>query len=94
MSHPARTLSKFNGYTERRFRLDDLVELADLLRELTVRGVSWLLSNRDSPEMRDIFGGNQFVPLTVRRAVAAQNRRAVEAADSPEIIVSNARVLP
>ena len=85
--------SKFNGYTERRFRLLDLVELSELLRALTARGVAWLLSNRDSAEMRELFAGNMFVPLTVRRSVAAQNRRAVEAADSPEIIVSNALVL-
>lgn len=86
--------SKFNGYTERRFRLADLIELAETLRALTARGVTWLLSNRDSAEMRELFAGNAFVPLTVRRAVAAQNRRAVEAADSPEIIVSNAAALP
>jgi DNA adenine methylase len=81
--------SKFNGYTERRFRLGDLIELAQLLRDLTARGVAWVLSNRDSAEMRELFTGNVFVPLTVRRAVAAQNRRSVEAADSPEIIITN-----
>jgi DNA adenine methylase len=85
--------SKFNGYTERRFRLDDLIDLSERLKSLTTRGVVWLLSNRDSDEMRELFAGNTFTPLTVRRAVAAQNRRAVEAADSPEVIVSNAQLI-
>jgi DNA adenine methylase len=79
--------SKFNGYTERRFRRADLTELAECLRRLTARGVTWLLSNRDSDPVRELFTGYQIVPLTVRRAVAAQNRRAVEPVDSPEVIV-------
>jgi DNA adenine methylase len=86
--------SKFNGYTQRRFRKDDLAELAELLAELTDRGVRWLLSNRDSPEIRGLFPGCEVVRLTVRRSVAAQNRRDVEPAKSPEVIISNRLALP
>lgn len=81
--------SKFNGYTQQRFRRDDLVELAELLNSLTDRGVRWLVSNRDSDEIRALFPGCEIVQLTVRRSVAAQNRRDVEPADSPEVVISN-----
>jgi DNA adenine methylase len=81
--------SKFNGYTKRRFRAADLASLADECQRLTQRGVRWLLSNRNSELIRELFAENEIVPITVRRSVAAQNRTAVEPADSPEVIVSN-----
>jgi DNA adenine methylase len=85
--------SKFNGYTRRRFRAGDLAELAGVLTSLTSRGVRWLLSNRDSSDIRELFAGHEIVRLKVRRSVAAQNRRDVEPSDSPEIIVSNRPLL-
>lgn len=81
--------SKFNGYTKRRFRQEDLEDLLAALDGLTRRGVRWVLSNRDSAELREMFGRHEIIRLTVRRAVAAQNRRAIEPSDSPEVIVSN-----
>lgn len=81
--------SKFNGYTQQRFRADDLAELAQLLNNLTDKGVRWLFSNRDSDEMRALFPDCEIVRLTVRRSVAAQNRRDVEPTKSPEAIISN-----
>jgi DNA adenine methylase len=81
--------SKFNGYTQKRFVQDDLEELAGKLQELTSRGAQWLLSNRDSAQIRDLFPEEEIVRLTVRRSVAAQNRRDIEPAKSPEVIVSN-----
>jgi DNA adenine methylase len=86
--------SKFNGYTQKRFVQADLEELAGKLRELTGRGAQWLLSNRDSEQIRDLFLDEEIVRLTVRRSVAAQNRRDIEPAKSPEVIVSNRLCLP
>jgi len=86
--------SKFNGYTQKRFVRADLEELAGRLRELTERGAHWLLSNRDSEQIREMFPDEEIVRLTVRRSVAAQNRRDIEATDSPEVIVSNRVCLP
>lgn len=85
--------SKFNGYTQQRFRLGDLEDLARTLHELTERGVAWLLSNRDSEQLRALFPDCEITRLTVRRSVAAQNRRNVEPANSPEAVVSNRRAL-
>lgn len=84
---PISDTSKFYLYTEQRFRRPDLEELARICRDLTRRGVSWLLSNRDTPLVRELFADAEIVSLTTRRSVAAQNRRDVEAPDSPEVII-------
>jgi DNA adenine methylase len=84
---PVSDTSKFHGYTEKRFRKDDLAELADLCEQLSGRGVHWVLSNRDTPLVRELFAHAEILPLTTRRSVAAQNRRDIEPADSPEVIV-------
>src|SRR4051812_11785126 len=86
--------SKFNGYTQKRFLQSDLEGLAAELRKLTERGAQWLLSNRDSERIRDLFPEEEIVRLTVRRSVAAQNRRDIEPSKSPEVIVSNRLCLP
>lgn len=82
--------AKFDFYTVQRFRAGDLVELAMLCEDLTERGVSWLMSNRDTEMVRDLFPNNEIVRFTARRAVAAQNRRDIEAADSPECLIVGA----
>jgi DNA adenine methylase len=84
---PLSDTSKFYLYTERRFRSPDLTELANLCRDLTERGVLWMMSNRDTEQVRRLFSGNKVIRFTVRRSVAAQNRRDVELADSPEALV-------
>jgi DNA adenine methylase len=84
---PVSDTSKFYFYTERRFRGPDLEDLAILCTELSKRRVRWILSNRDTPLVRELFGSASIIPLTARRSVAAQNRRDVEPSDSPEVIV-------
>jgi DNA adenine methylase len=84
---PLSDTSKFFLYTEKRFREPDLRELAECCEELTARGVSWVLSNRDTGLVRELFGHARIIGLTARRSVAAQNRRDVEATESPEVIV-------
>jgi DNA adenine methylase len=86
---PVSDTSKFYLYTEKRFRRPDLAELADICRELTERGVCWVLSNRDTADVRSLFAEAHIIPLTTRRSVAAQNRKDVEPVDSPEVIVVN-----
>lgn len=84
---PISDTSKFAGYTKRRFRLSDLKDLADCCRDLTKRGARWIVSNRDNATVRELFEGARIVRLTTRRSVAAQNRRDVQPADSPEAII-------
>lgn len=84
---PLSDTSKFYLYTERRFRAPDLAELAELCHDLTDRGVCWIMSNRDTPQVRSLFPSNRVIRFTTRRSVAAQNRRDVEQADSPEALI-------
>lgn len=84
---PISDTSKFYLYTEKRFRAPDLAELATLCQALTERGVHWVMSNRDTEQVRDLFSGHEIVRFTARRSVAAQNRRDVEKTDSPEALI-------
>lgn len=79
--------SKFNKYTARVFRQDDLEELADLCAEMSRRDVKWIMSNRDTPGVRQLFRDAEVVGFTTHRSVAAQSKREVEARMSPEAIV-------
>ena len=84
---PISDTSKFHLYTEKRFRYPDLVELSGLCAELSDRGVNWIMSNRDTPTIRELFADSDIRGLTTNRSVAAQNQRDVERRDSPEVIV-------
>jgi DNA adenine methylase len=55
---------------------------------MSKRGVRWVLSNRDTPTVRDLFSFAKITRLTTRRSVAAQNRRDVQPTDSPEVIIA------
>ena len=79
--------AKFNKYTAKTFELADLVELADLCNDLSTRGVSWIMSNRDVAGVRDLFPDAEVVRFTSHRALAAQSRREVEAHNSPEALI-------
>lgn len=80
--------SKFNKYTAKVFGPDDLLDLADVCRALSRRGVKWIMSNRDTAQVRDLFGDfAEVVGFTTHRSLAAQSRREVEAKLSPEAIV-------
>lgn len=84
---PVSDTSKFSGYTGKRFRLADLEELSDITRGLSDRGIHWVMSNRDTNNVRDLFSHGNIVRFTTRRSVAAQNKRDIEPVDSPEVIV-------
>lgn len=84
---PISDTSKFSGYTERRFRAADLADLAERCRTLSERGIRWIVSNRDNAMVRELFRHARIIRLTTRRSVAAQNRRDVQPADSPETII-------
>lgn len=79
--------AKFNKYTAKTFELADLVELADACNKLSDRGVRWIMSNRDTEGVRDLFSGHEIISFTAHRALAAQSRREVEAHKSPEAIL-------
>lgn len=79
--------SKFNKYTAKTFELPDLDELASLCRGLSERGVNWVMSNRDTEVVRDLFPEAEIIRFTTHRALAAQSKREVETKRSPEAII-------
>lgn len=80
--------SKFNKYTAQVFDTEDLKDLAVACEDLSRRGVAWVMSNRDTDGVRDLFGSfADIIGFTTQRSVAAQSRREVEAKQSPEAIV-------
>lgn len=84
---PVSDTSKFSGYTEKRFRAADLAELAMLCEAMTASGIMWVMSNRDTELVRELFAHAKIIRMTTRRSVAAQNRRDIQPANSPEAIV-------
>lgn len=79
--------AKFNKYTAKTFELEDLVELAEICRGLSGRGVKWVMSNRDNEVVRDMFPDCEIVRFTTHRSLAAQSKREVESHKSPEAII-------
>lgn len=79
--------AKFNKYTAKTFELPDLVELSKICTNLSERGVHWVMSNRDTEGVRELFSKHDVISFTTHRALAAQSQREVEAHKSPEAIV-------
>ncbi|WP_111720309.1 Dam family site-specific DNA-(adenine-N6)-methyltransferase [Homoserinimonas sp. OAct 916] len=79
--------AKFNKYNAKTFELPDLIDLAAICRGLSERGVSWVMSNRDTKAVRELFDFADIVGFTAHRSVAAQSKREVEAHRSPEAVV-------
>ena len=79
--------AKFNKYTAKTFEMADLVALAEICADLSERGVSWVMSNRDNDSVRALFPNADIIRFTTHRSLAAQSRREVEAHQSPEAII-------
>lgn len=79
--------AKFNKYTAKTFEAIDLIELADICADLSRRGVKWVMSNRDTESVHELFPDTEIIRFTTHRSLAAQSRREVEAHRSPEAII-------
>jgi DNA adenine methylase len=79
--------AKFNKYTAKTFELPDLIDLAEICANLSGRGVNWVMSNRDTESVRELFPNTEIIRFTTHRSLAAQSRREVEAHLSPETII-------
>lgn len=79
--------AKFNKYTAKTFEAIDLIDLADICADLSRRGVKWIMSNRDTESVHELFPDTEIIKFTTHRSLAAQSRREVEAHRSPEAII-------
>lgn len=83
--------AKFNKYTAKTFEIADLVDLAQICDDLSDQGVAWVMSNRNTEGVRELFSRHDIVSFAAHRALAAQSRREVEAHKSPEVIIIGSR---
>lgn len=79
--------AKFNKYTAKTFEAPDLEDLAAICRSLSERGIAWIMSNRDTPGVRELFDQFTIVRFTAHRSLAAQAKREVESHRSPEALI-------
>lgn len=79
--------AKFNKYTAKTFEMGDLIELSKICSSLSSNGVQWIMSNRDTDSVRELFHDSTIIQFTTRRSLAAQSKREVEAHQSPEALI-------
>lgn len=68
---PLSSTSNFTAYTKEGFGPGDQKRLADLCRDLDRRGVLFMLSNSDTPVVRDLYQGFDIRQVWARRSINA-----------------------
>ncbi len=66
---PLSSTASFTSYTQLGFGMKDHERLRDLAQGLRDRGVQVLLSNHDTPEVRELYRGWRFTRIMVGRAI-------------------------
>jgi DNA adenine methylase len=80
--------TNFTGYQAGGFNESEQTRLRDAFVELSNRGVKCLLSNSDTPFIRDMYRDFEIITVTARRAI---NSNAAERGDVNEVLVKNWR---
>jgi DNA adenine methylase len=86
---PVTRTANFTGYTAGSFGDDDQHELARIVGDLTDRGVFVMLSNSDTPFIRELYRGFRIDTVEVARAI---NSRASARGPVNEVIITNGYV--
>ena len=78
--------STFNSYTENGFGKEDQIRLAELFKELDLRGCYVMLSNYNTSLIRELYQGHHFHYVEAQRNIGAnaKDRGIVE-----EVIITN-----
>ena len=82
---PLTTTSSFTSYTRDGFTYDDQVTLRDRCAELRERGIQFLQSNSDTPEIRELYGDFNIRTVQARRAI---NSNASKRGAVNEVLIS------
>ncbi len=85
---PLTPTANFTAYTADDFGLADQRRLADRVHALTRRGVLCMVSNSDTPLVRDLYKGLRIDGILAPRAIS---RDASRRGPAPEVIVRNWR---
>lgn len=70
---PLNGTSYFTHYTPERFNYDDHTRLAQVFLELSNRGCLVMMSNADTPRIRELFRGFNFSTLNVIRYISCKS---------------------
>jgi DNA adenine methylase len=84
--HPLTETANFTSYTADNFGKEDQRELASVFKQLDKRGAHVLLSNSDTPFIRDLYKGYRIDQVECARAI---NSRAANRGPVSEVIISN-----
>jgi DNA adenine methylase len=88
--HPRSTTSYFTAYTRESFGEGDQRELADLYRALDKKGCMLMLSNSDTPLIRELYKDFSIREVSARRNI---NSRAERRGPICELVVLNKKLL-
>ena len=82
---PISDTARFTSYTEQNFVRADQEELAAFVADLTKRNVMVMISNNDTPLIRNLYSSYKIETVVARRAINAdgQNRK------GSEVIITN-----
>ncbi|NHM27913.1 DNA adenine methylase [Desulfofundulus sp. TPOSR] len=86
--HPLSETAKFTSYTPDAFGQDDQQRLAEVFRELDRKGCLVMLSNSDTPFIRELYKGYDVQVVYAKRAV---NCRADKRGPVSELVIRNYR---
>ncbi len=84
--HPLSATASFTGYHRDGFGVEEQRRLAAAVRELDRRGVRFMLSNSDTPLIRELYAGYPACRVEARRAINSKAERRGKVA---ELIVRN-----
>jgi len=71
---PLTDTASFTAYQSQGFDYEDQVRLRDLLADASLRGVQFLLSNSDTPIVRDLYADFTIESVSAKRNVGASAR--------------------
>ncbi|MEW8959590.1 MAG: DNA adenine methylase [Moorella sp. (in: firmicutes)] len=86
--HPLSPTANFTGYTSSSFGPEDQKRLADVFKELDKRGCLVMLSNSDTPFIRELYAGYDIQIVYARRAI---NCRPERRGPITELVIRNYR---
>jgi DNA adenine methylase len=69
---PLSKTANFTGYAAYGFSLEDQIKLADLARKLARKGATVIMSNHDTPFIREVYCGATLASVSVSRTISCQ----------------------
>jgi DNA adenine methylase len=84
---PVSSTANFTGYTKEGFGRKDQMQLADVFRKLVKKGCFVLLSNSDTPFIRELYSGHGFTVREVEDVKRAINCKASKRMGHKELLI-------